>query len=359
MRVCFVLKKINKGGGIPRVVSYLANVLAKNDDISILSLEGNDKPLEIPYEIEEHIHIDFLFEKIDNYRRHYLRIRNEIRKYLCTNTYDVVIVSGMDYVPFFIGMKKKYIKTRFIAWEHSNYTIGKKFGLKWFGRKVALKEFDDIVVLTKRDEKLYNEKEKTHGKIIQIYNPDFVENSNEPYNCNSKKIISCGALTYQKGFDYAIEVAKDVFKVYPDWSWDIWGEGEDRKKLEEQIKIANLSNNIFLRGFDKNVIKKYPNYAFFVLTSRYEGFCMVLLEAMKCGLPVVSFDCNMGPDEIIRKNGFLVPCFDTSCMSEMILKMIDAGEKRKEFSRESKEAIKRFSKKVFITSWKSVIYKNI
>lgn len=357
MKVCLVLKKINKGGGIPRVVSYLANSLCEKDDIYILSIEGKENSSEILYKMDDRIHIEFAFERICSYRSEFIKIRNRIVEYLCRNKFDVVIISGMDYVPFFIWMKKKYPKTQFIAWEHSNYTIGKKFGLKWFGRKIAIKEFDDIVVLTKRDRELYEANENTKGKISQIYNPDFVEVKDKSYNSGSKKIISCGALTYQKGFDYAIEVAKEVFRIHPDWIWDIWGEGEDREKLEKSIKNANLENNVFLRGFDKNVIDKYQDYAFFVLSSRYEGFCMVMIEAMKCGLPVIAFDCNAGPSETIGNNGFLVPCFDTSKMAEMILKMIDIGDKRKEFSKESKEIVKGFNGDLFIKKWNDLICK--
>ncbi len=355
MKICLVLKKINKGGGIPRVVTYLANVLSEKHNVTILSFEGGGETRKLIYNLDTKVECTFLFDQVNNYKKSFLKINRAVEKYFNNNTYDTVIISGMDYIPFFVLYLLKFPKSKFIAWEHSNYSIGKVFGLKWIGRKIALKRFDKIVVLTKQDKKLYEKNESNIRKLEQIYNPDFLENCDWSYNSESKKIISCGALTYQKGFDIALDAAKIVFEKISDWKWEIWGDGEDYNFLNNKIKELGIEKNVELKGFSNNIINQYKDYAFFALTSRYEGFCMVILEAMKCGLPIVSFDINCGPSEIIKGNGFLVPAYDIEKMAESIIKLINDKDARCEYSEQSRKIIKDFGKENFIVAWERII----
>ena len=163
-------------------------------------------------------------------------------------------------------------------------------------------------------------------------------------------------LIYQKGFDFAIQVADIVLKNHPDWTWEVWGEGIERERLEGMIVKHNLQNQFFLKGYSDNIMDKYSEYAFFVLTSRYEGFGMVILEALANNLPVIAFDCDAGPEEIINNNnGYLIECFDIQGMATAIEHLIQDKEKRKVLSSRTKSVLDKFLITSITEQWKELI----
>ena len=194
-------------------------------------------------------------------------------------------------------------------------------------------------------------------KLVRIYNP--IENTQEKikYDVESKIIISAGRLTEQKGFDILIDVAYRVFDKHRDWKWIICGEGEDREKLIEKIKKSKLENNVILEGNVANITDYYRKAAMFVLTSRYEGFGLVLTEAKKAGMPCISFRCPCGPAEIIEDgvNGYLIDCFDVDSMAEKINELIENDKKRKEFSNKALVGTEKFSLENVIEQWKEAL----
>jgi glycosyltransferase involved in cell wall biosynthesis len=125
----------------------------------------------------------------------------------------------------------------------------------------------------------------------------------------------------------------------------IIGEGEERGKIEKTISDLDISKNVFLIGLQKNPFKYMAKADIFVLSSMLEGFPNVLVEAMACGTPVVSTDCQSGPNEIIQdgKNGFLVPVGDEKKLSEAIIKLLRNKEVRNEFSKKGRERAQYFS----------------
>ena len=130
-------------------------------------------------------------------------------------------------------------------------------------------------------------------------------------------MLSVGRLTYQKGFDYLIEVAKILNENKVVFKWFILGEGEDRKKLEGKIKNYDLEDKVVLLGKVKDVDKFYRISDLFVMTSRFEGLSLVLLEAKAYHLPIISFDCNCGPSEVIvdGEDGYLIEPFNVEKMA--------------------------------------------
>lgn len=121
---------------------------------------------------------------------------------------------------------------------------------------------------------------------------------NPKVDIKNKKIIAMGRLNNQKGFDLLIEAWSKLESDFKDWEVNIFGDGALKEQLQKQIDNKNLKK-IFLRGYSKDVAKDMADASIFVLTSRYEGFGLVLLEAQALGLPCVSFDCKEGPSEII------------------------------------------------------------
>jgi glycosyltransferase involved in cell wall biosynthesis len=222
---------------------------------------------------------------------------------------DVLIACGALFFPIAVrACKGTHVKC--ICWEHTDPNTGSDYRFQRLARSYGAKRSSCNVVLTKRAQKFY-EAHYPKARTVQIYNPidhKVLENAGE-YRPESKKIISVGRLTYQKYFQMAVEIAAEILPMHPDWQWDIYGDGEERQELEQLIAEKGLTEQMHLMGQVSDLYNRYREYAIMVMTSRYEGFPMSLLEGMGNGLPLVSFDIDTGPDEIIRdgENGYLIP----------------------------------------------------
>lgn len=356
-KVTFLVTNIYKCGGVQRVVSTIANKLSCLDkyEISIISVFKTDnKPY---FSLNRNIIIRNLYNDPFSIKKGFIRILKRLRITLKAYEDEVLIFSGMGYGSLIkfatIGMKR----IKIIGWEHQSFSFGKILGLEWIGKRIAAKYMDAIVVLTKYDYLSYMEGIKKIKCIKQIYNPIREENKELSYNISSKYIISCGALVSQKGFDIAVDVAKNVFERYPDWQWHIYGDGDQREIIENKIYENNLQNNFILKGYCKDINNKYGSYSMYVMTSRHEGFPMVLLEAKANKLPIVSFDCKCGPNEIINNdiNGYLITCFDYDDMSKKIIDLIENKEKRNEFSINSSIGLEDLQIEKIINEWDKLI----
>lgn len=355
-KICFFSGDITRSGGTERVSTVIANQLVKNKkfDICFLSLwENNDK---LFYTLNDKIERYTLFEKVTSGKR-ILTYVHRLRKFVKGNNIDVLIdidgILDLYSIPALRGAKCKLI-----SWEQFNYYYNPDGPYRKITRKWAAKKADAIVVLTDEDKQNYKKEVRIKGKIIRIYNPmESFEDNNVGYNLDSKLIISAGRLTAQKGFDMLVDVADIVLKRNPDWKWIVCGEGEERKALEEKIKKCGLEQKLILQGNVNNIEDYYRKSAMFVLTSRAEGFGLVLTEAKKEGLPCVSFRCPAGPSEIILDdiNGYLLDCFDIEQMAEKINQLIENQDIRKKFSDNSMVGTEKFNIDKISEQWVELI----
>ena len=192
-------------------------------------------------------------------------------------------------------------------------------------------KYDRIVVLTNEDKERYW---KNNERISVIPNPvRFFPNTIA--SLNSKRIIAAGRLTYQKNYSSLIHAYSLIANRYPGWRLDIFGEGPDKKALQEEINSLGLTKVISLKGNSSNLQQEMLASSIFVLTSIYEGFGLVITEAMSCGLPVISYSCPCGPKDIIenRVNGFLVNNGDERTFAEHIACLIENEDLRKNMGR--------------------------
>jgi glycosyltransferase involved in cell wall biosynthesis len=168
---------------------------------------------------------------------------------------------------------------------------------------------DAVVTLTEQDAEDYRALLGDRVRVLAIPNavPDLHGARACPDAANTVA-VAAGRLTRQKGFDLLIKAWQGVAAAHPDWMLDIYGEGNQRSKLQHQIDTADLQRQVHLRGFTPNLHEELARASLYVLSSRFEGFPMVLLEAMGCGLPSVTFDCPTGPSSLIDEgvNGLLV-----------------------------------------------------
>lgn len=220
--------------------------------------------------------------------------------------------------------------------------------MKWRNSLIKhIRNLDKFVVLTHED---YNNWPEIDNKIII---PNFIpEYSGTTSTLNSKSIIAVGRFTWQKGFDLLIKAWKDVSISHPDWTLNIYGSGE-RSYYQGIINSLGLSKQITCHAPTSNIYEKYKENSCFVLSSRYEGFGIVIVEAMSVGLPVVAFACPCGPSDIISNNtdGILVEKNNIEKLSKAICYMIEHPKQRKEMGKNAIEKAKSYYPDQIMKQW--------
>ncbi|MBW4646794.1 MAG: glycosyltransferase family 4 protein [Goleter apudmare HA4340-LM2] len=202
------------------------------------------------------------------------------------------------------------------------------------------------------------------GRRSVIYNPLQVINYDKSTislpkgaDPNKKWVMAMGRLNYQKNFELLLSAFHKLVDKHPDWQLLIFGEGSLRSKLEDLVENLGFTNQVLLAGVTNNPISILKRADLFVLSSRFEGLPLVLLEALACGLPVVSTDCPSGPREIIQDgvDGVLVPSEDVSALAKaMDYLMANEGE-RKRLAESASEAVNRFKLEKIIGNWEILI----
>ena len=356
INVCFFSGDITRSGGTERVSTVIANELQRDDElnISFLSLwENCEEPF---YYIKEGISRSTLYSKQTTGFHHFFGYIHAIRNHVKKNKIDVLIdidgILDMYSIPALIGLN-----TKLISWEQFNFYQNPYVNYRKLTRKLAARFADAIVVITKEDKGYYEQNLRIKYRIEQIYNPLTLKESSVNYEIESKTILSIGRITEQKGFDMLVDVAKGVFEKHPEWYWIIIGDGEDRDKIKKKVKNNNLENNISIINNVKNIEDYYKKAAMYVMTSRYEGFGLVLTEAKAYHLPCVSFKCPAGPSEIIsdNDNGLLIDCFEIQKMTSAINRLIEDDQLREKLSGNALKNTDNFSLHKIANKWRLLI----
>jgi glycosyltransferase involved in cell wall biosynthesis len=198
-------------------------------------------------------------------------------------------------------------------------------------------------------------------KIFVIHNPILkYENlcyDNNDLLINEHTIIAAGRLEYQKGFDLLLHAFAKVSNKFSEWNLIILGEGSKRIYLEELIVKLNLTKSVQLPGKRKEFQSLLKQGGLFVLSSRFEGFPNVLLEAMSCGLPVVSFNCLSGPSDIINDgyNGILVPPEDVDALADAMINLISNKNERQKLGVNACEVVNTFHIDKIMQQWDELV----
>jgi glycosyltransferase involved in cell wall biosynthesis len=167
-----------------------------------------------------------------------------------------------------------------------------------------------------------------------------------------------GRLVRQKGFDLLLEAFAQVPQgVRAGWKLGIIGEGPLRAELTGRIESEGLQGQAMLLGRFSNPLPLLRAARFFVLSSRYEGFPTVLVEALACGLPAVAFDCPCGPSEIVRNgtDGLLVPPGDVQALATAMARLMADSGLLQRLAERSPEALERFSERRYLGQWEALI----
>lgn len=214
-----------------------------------------------------------------------------------------------------------------------------------------VQKYDRFVVLTEEDKEAWG----NLSNIIVIPNA-LSSFPIETASLDEKIVLSVGRISYQKGFDRLVDAWKMVNARHPEWRLRIRGNG-DKEELLNQIAALNLQNSIQVLPATSEIGTEYLHSSIYVMSSRYEGLPMVLLEAMSYGLPVVSFACPCGPKDIIKHEISGLLCEDGSIekLSESILILIENDNLRKNMGKRTREYSLRFSLKEVMKLWEKLL----
>ena len=370
MRIVYCTDSICYPGGIQTVTITKANELSKieGNEVWIIATDNKREPIE---NIEKNVHLidlDINYYE-DDYKSkwHILKgifiKRNEHKKRLQSTLNDIrpdIIISTGTSEKFFLPNIKINSNPQFIREIHftRNYRllharnlfekISAKIG-DFIDYKLSINRYNSIVVLTEQDK---NENWENNKKIIAIPNPI----KSLPYKTSTienKKVIAAGRLTHQKNFASLIRSWNSVVNNHPDWSLEIYGDGAEYNNLLTLISNLKLEKHVFLKGHSYNILEEMANASIFTLTSTFEGFGLVIVEAMSCGLPVISYNCPCGPKDIISDgtDGFLVPLNDEQCLAEKINLLIENEALRKQMSKAALIKSQKFTAKEVISLW--------
>ena len=216
---------------------------------------------------------------------------------------------------------------------------------------------DALVVLTDADRHDYAELlAGSDTRVVRITNA-LPRVTGEPRAERQKVVLAAGRLTWQKGFDLLVDAYVPIARQHPDWQLRIYGDGNRKQRLRRRILRHGVYNNVFLMGATQRLGEFMSRASLFALSSRYEGFGMVIVEAMSKGLPVVSFDCPRGPAEIIDagRDGILVPSQDVAGMTEVLRELIRDGERRRRYGAAAIEKSRQFEIGTIGAQWEALI----
>lgn len=375
MKIVYYLPSLEAPGGLERIVTFKANYFAEHFDgyeVTILTSEQRGEPPHFPLsERVKHIDLDVPFDvpytqsrlgKLLKYPFRYYRFKQRFTRALNDLRPDITISTLRRELNFINTLKDGSVKigefhvTRYAYGAEavdSNNPLAKWIKKRWsdiFVRNLA--RLTRIVILTHEGAKDWPE---LHN-ISVIPNPISTPQKAEYADGTSRKAIAVGRYAPQKGFDLLIPAWKIVSQQHPDWTLSIYGEGALYTSLQAQIDSLQLTDSCLLEHTVSNITDKYCESSIFVLSSRFEGFGMVIIEAMGCGVPPVSFACPCGPRDIIDhgRNGILVENGDIPELAAQICYLIEHEDIRKEMGRCARMDVERFKIESIAQQWKEL-----
>ncbi|MBQ8673134.1 MAG: glycosyltransferase family 4 protein [Bacteroides sp.] len=340
--IAYCVPAIYSSGGMERVLAVKANYLiGKGYEVHIVITDGGDRKPYFYFDKSIHIHqlaLDFeelyalpIASRWWKYKYRMLVFKRRLNECLCQIRPDITISLLRRDINILHEMSDGSLKIGEVHFDRLHY---RHFSVKWLPRFICnivqqiwmralirqLRKLSKFVVLTAEDASCWPELDN----VVVIPNPvSFI--SDRTSSCLQKRVIAAGRYVPQKGFDRLIAAWRIVAEKHPDWKLNVYGDGWLREQLQEQIEALDLSDSCCLEHTVSDIKEKYLDSSLFVLSSRYEGFGLVIVEAMSCGLPVVSFACKCGPRDIISdgKDGLLIPDDDIEKLAEGINWLIE------------------------------------
>lgn len=371
MKIVYCIAGTCHSGGMERVLANKTNYLAKQGyEVLIVTTDQQGLPpffpldqrirsLDLDVNYEENNGKSFL-NKLLHYPLKQYRHRKRLAAVLKRERPDVTVSMFCNDAGFMTYIKDgsaKVLEIHFSKFKRLQY--GRK-GLwrladLWRSKQdeKVVKKFDKFVVLTEEDK----------GYWGSLPNMTVIPNANtfvtdQTALLENKKVIAIGRYTYQKGFERLIEAWRMLSAQFPDWKLDIIGDGEEREALQNQIHAYGLENQIALLKPTRQIAQLYLDASLLVLSSRYEGLPMVLIEAQTFGLPIVAFQCKCGPKDVVadKETGFLVPEGDVKRLAKGMAALMKDEALRKEMGRKARLASLRYDENAIMRQWTDLFH---
>ena len=386
-RICFIVDSIFSIGGVQRVTAVIAKELSKVADITIVTFDKPETMDTSLYNLNE-ANINYRFfsypqiGKVENnicraYSGFYQKcnpqsnftsilygyssfpytIRKALIKELRCGKYDVIVGVHAPLAGRLATMKRSLHGVTTIGWVHNSYEalFGKVFRYIGAGRKrhyvYQFRKLDHVILLCQHDAEIYHDYDPEFKPTV-IYNP-LTLRPGKPSEGNSKRFLAVGRFSRgHKGFDLLIEAFHLFSQHNQEWNLDIVGEGEEEALYRSLITKYHLEDRVFIHPFTNNIQDYYSQAQVYVLSSRWEGFGLVLVEAMAHGLPVVSSDLPTSK-EIMGSFGLY---FKSEDVNDLAQRLEDATHI--DWSAKSQEALQiahKFDVANIITQWKTLL----
>lgn len=352
MKILYIAPQINNEGGVARVLSIKSNYLIqkRKHQVHILTQNNGNFPLFFDFDSSIEMHDMSLLGNPVKFLFSYKQALNELFSKINP---DVVFVLDNGLKAFLLPYLLK-TKIPVILEIHGSKYVQEKEGVnKLFNsfsikiKEVGIKRFTKVVFLSNDSALEWNYKNP-----IIISNP-ISFSTNEFSKLSSKKVIAVARHSYEKGLDRMLKIWRKVILKYPDWSLEIYGKSNKNQSLQKMANSLNISNNVVFFEPIKNISEKYIDSSLCIMSSRSEGFPMVLLEAMSCGLPCIAYDCPCGPRAIINnnENGFLIEDGNLDSFVEKIELLINDNELRMQMGDNARKTIDKYNLEIIMQQW--------
>ena len=353
-RIKILTLDISKFGGIERVTTNLANSFCEQGFITEIHsvFHEEEKPY---YNVDNRVRINYFTKNkrfslknlLDKIKSHIILLKFAYK--ITRNSDNSIIISTSFNISVYLALFKN--NNIILAAEHSQYYA---HGIIARGvRLLAYRKINSIITLTESDKSIFDRKFK--GKVFCI--PNSVSFYPKQIIDKRKRVISIGRLVKEKGYGELIELYCKLGKIYKDWEFCIFGSGDLHEMLENLLKLRKESNNVFLYSSTKDVQSELLKSSLYICTSRTEAFPMIMLEAMACQLPIISFDCPVGPREIIINNvdGYLVENGNLFEMEASIKRLIDDPLLLNKFAQNARLSVRRYLPNNIMKKWMDVV----
>ena len=362
MKLLYLVPNINNEGGVARVLSIKTFYLIEKWGYKIDILTQNKGGFPQFYNFNKKIGFHDMILN-GNPIQFLINYRRKLNEQIELLNPDIIVVCDNGFKAFLLPFLLK-TKIPVVLEIHNSLNEVEKESDSIFKiissqlvilfKKFAARNFDNFVVETNESIKEWN---VPNGVIIP--NPLWFHTDNLA-KLNSKKVIAVGRHVYEKGFDRLLYIWKRIVKKHPDWHLDIYGKSSDDLFLQKLTSELNLTNSVSFFEPTNDIVSKYQQNSIYLMTSRFEGFGMVLIEAMATGLPCIAYDCPCGPRGIITNNsdGILVKNGNESDYVEAVLHLINNDSKRVEMGKNAKIKSLNYNIETIMPLWDS-LFKDI
>jgi glycosyltransferase involved in cell wall biosynthesis len=367
MKIVYIIEGTYNSGGMERVLCSKANRLAEHGyDITVVTTEQQERPpffdfdprirmVDLGIGFEDAVEGSF-FKQGFLYLTKQRTFRARLSRFLAGNPADVVVSMFGREVHWLPKLRDGSKKIAEIHFSKSYREQKERRGLWRLSDMIrtrsderAARKYRRFVVLTHEDMESWGD--RPNMRVIHNATP-FMPATVAPLT--GKQAIAVGRLNYHKGYERMISAWEIVHRTHPDWKLAIYGGGDERETLMRLVASAGLQDVITLFPPTADIAERYMESSLLVLSSRYEGFGLVLLEAMACGVPAVAFACKCGPRDIIASgvDGVLVEEGDIEGLAEGIIRLIEDEPLRKRLGGNARKTVEdRFTEQAIMPQW--------